>query len=196
MWNTLTLADIKAGGFTEQTWGGACTVSGGTPHAYFSTTIPTYTSKTVINALACNPLRTQSGVDLKISTDLVIVSKRFQLNNVRISSADGQPHTIWFVVPSTESCPTGGAAAISMENTVRFPDGKISALAYAKCPVVFANAGNDPWPGSIYAEKMSGYLAIAYHPVGLPGATGGGPGGAKLTLVGTQDTPVSQRNVG
>lgn len=184
-WTDVTLTDILANGYSEQAWNGSCTVSGGTPHAYFQTTIPSYTSKTVINALHCNPLRTQSGVDLVLNTDIVIVAPRVQLNNVRIQSGDGQPHRLWVVVPSDLACPGGSNPAILLENTVRFPDPHITALAYTKCTVQLNNAGNDLWPGSIYAKRFVGYSALNYTPIGLPvemdpSGGGGGSGSAEV----------------
>lgn len=195
----VTLSNIVSNGYTQVPWSGSCAVKGGTPHAFFSTTIPGFTVPTVVNAMSCNPLSTASGVDLSIRTDLVIIAPKISLNNVRIKSADGNPHKIWFVVPTDSGCSVDGQPEIGVEGSVKFPDGKITALAYTACEVYFQNGGNDPWPGSVYARVFTGYAAIDYIPIGLPVAvtSGGGSGTPGSMTPGILDPdPVSQRNLG
>lgn len=169
----VTVQNIVDNGFAEVAWEGACAMGGNVElNPFFSEVIPSFRSRTLVQALTCDPWQTRGGIELRLRTDVVVVAKRFNLSNVRISSADGEPHKIWFVVPAEANCAVDGVPEIDVQGTVKFPDGKITALAYTECEVVFGTSGNDPWPGSVYARTFTGYAAIRYVPIGLPVAAG------------------------
>lgn len=190
---SLTVEQIKSKGFAEKVWttSWSCTIQNwGSPPEIAA--IEGYTTPTVLDARHCSKFSLEYwGLTLKLKTDVVIVSNAFHLRGFSIDSEDGAPHKIWFVVPSTTTNCVNPSMTL---DSVKFPNRRITALAYSKCTIDMSNSG-DYWHGAIYGNSFSGTPLLDFSPIGLPGATttGGGGSGGKVQL--KSPTPLTQRDV-
>jgi len=160
--------------FQLKTWSGACEVG-----SWNASTHDTYkqlanlTSPTVVDSRACSPLTFQTGT-LAIKTDIAFIGKAFTLGDMKISSADGQPHKIWFLVPdgnpshAGKDC-TNGAGNITNWGSNSQIAAPIYALAYTPCTIALNNGMR--WRGQLYsgAFTVSSGDSLVYMPIGIPG---------------------------
>jgi len=160
-----------------------------------------------IDARACDEISTNNGSSPTISlkNDLLILSENFDLTTLKIVSADGQPHKVWFVnedtvADSKPSCPTSNPnqqAKLFINGTVI--TSPIKAMAYSQCRVDVGSMNTDTWNGSIYAGAFTGGGKFTFYgdPILLPGQTAPTDGSTPSTPAGTNvlGSLVSRRDI-
>lgn len=186
-------------GFTPIVWSGDCQVG-----SWNRDTHPTYnaiknaTTPIVVDARACAPVY-MNNTPLSVKTDVAIYARSITLggSDSDVTSADGAPHQMWFIVPdgapgtAGPQC-TGGAGSISTNGPPEVV-APVSVFAYTPCSIALNNGVK--WRGQLYARTLSTSSgdSLAYDAIGVPGYDldgGGGGGGA-----GTARELVSVRNI-
>ncbi len=130
--------------------------------------------KTIIDARACtNGFRIQDAT-LRLRGDLVIFARSFNITNtVNVVSADGNPYTLWLIVPDTNpngvaEC-SGTAGKIEVNSTVNFGGPTVNTFLYSPCDVSVSN--NVSLHGQVYGKsvKLQNNLNVTFRGVGIPG---------------------------
>lgn len=135
------------------------------------------TSPTVIDARSCASI--SGNIALSLKTDVAFIGTNFNFDTVAMSSADGQTHKLWFIVPDAQ--PTvagpqctkkGGNFVINSTSTI---SAQVDAFAYAPCSIAINNGTT--WTGQLYSGDMvggGGTRVLNYVPLGVPGTAIGG----------------------
>lgn len=196
-WQELTYDSIVAAGFKPHSWdeSWSCTIQNWGTQPELDA-IEAISTPTVIDARGCSQFHFEHwSRTVSLKTDIVIVSNSFHLRGFKLASADGNPHRIWFVVPSTKTTCSGVDILL---DAVDFPEKKITSLAYSPCTIKMENSGAR-WHGSVYTNSLEGRPLMDYISVGLPGEDpiGGGSetGGTTGTISLSSTQPLIQRNV-
>jgi hypothetical protein len=92
-------------------------------------------------------------------------------NNTSFTSADGQPHHVFFMVPAGSNCTGVNAANISFANLNTFIN--VSLFVYSPCTVTFNN-NNNGLGGQIYGGtvNISNAFQDNFIPIDVPGLQG------------------------
>ncbi len=166
-------------GYTQQIkppLSGNCQINSNTNPASelwkFWTQLNSVTTPTVFDLRDCTEVYFNSGLTLKLKTNVTLILKKMGTNSWKVQSADGQPHQFNVIVPDTSdnnacTCSSadvnfGGGPAIVMS-------APIYGMLYAPGKVAVNNGS--VWRGQIYAGSMS-YSAndkLEYVAVGIPG---------------------------
>lgn len=191
-WRDLSLASFEAAGFEKQTWAGDCSILYYPAHG-MPAVLEALTKPTVIDATACNPLTFQTGITIKLGSDVAIVAPKIHLEAFTFASTNSTMRNLYVVSSNTSpSCP---ASRVDLEvSGVKFTDGKVNGLLYAPCRVKMNNWG-PYWQGSIYSRNFDGTPLLRFAPITDPNSVGGSGGSPStpgaLTL---EVTPLSVRN--
>lgn len=153
------------------------------------------TTPTVVDARPCSSV--SGDLTLALKTDVAFIATDFDVSSLTVTSADGAPHRIWFIIPDAQpavagpQCPQSGGE-FSLQNASAIGV-NISAMAYTPCSINLNNGLQ--WRGQVYASSMSiggGPRILDYASVGIPGSLiGGGSAGNAIYAMGDL---VSQRN--
>jgi len=170
---TFKPGDWTAAGFSIVDWQGSCSINNDPPSQVFIRSIMDRTTPVVIDARACDKVlfSSSAALQLKLKTNVAIISKNFGVEKVAMTSSDGNPHKLWLVVPDTSTgagptCASGQAVNINSTVTVANP---ISAMIYTPCDIT--NSTNS-WTGQMYARSVhfNSASGLKSSPIGLPGA--------------------------
>lgn len=143
--------------------------------------------------------------DVAVNRDIAIIANYWYLSGTKFKSADGQPHTIYFVTPDSKPNVAGpdcqSPAKDSEQGNSSKVDPKIAIYIYTPCKMKF-NDSSSTFRGQIYSGELEfgGGVKVAFAPRNIPGYDfgrdvepwpgGGGGGGGTPTLV-----LLSQRDV-
>ncbi len=128
---------------------------------------------TVFDTFSCSQTQFTNGVTLKLRSDLVIFAKSFySTGNFRVTSADGQPHKLWIIVPDQVAngiaqC-TGGIGDIKGDSG-SLAVAPITIFMYTPCTIDTNNDTN--LSGQLYGGTVNlrNALTVNYVPIGIPG---------------------------
>ncbi|XPP25541.1 MAG: hypothetical protein ACNYNX_07750 [Leucobacter sp.] len=176
-------------------------------------TLSAVAAPTVYDVRACPEISTNSLTGsaasqrtLSMRTDLAFIVNAWDMSGMHIRSADGGPHTAWFVTPDGNPAQAGpqctsGAKNSELKNSSSVSD-DIAVYLYTPCEVNFN--GGVTFRGQVYAGRtvFNGGATLAFAPRSIPGydfsegsggetpGIGSGSGSAVLGAL------VSQRNIG
>lgn len=144
--------------------------------------LETYTSPTVVDFTACGHLFIPWGKvsTLKIHTDLILAVRGIDIQEVVISSGNGKPHDLWFVVPDQSSAPGPQCSLAPSSPTIRTHTATINtpitAMAYSPCGIRLESSTN--WRGGVYSQHLSivNPVTMTVERIGMPGEASGGGG--------------------
>ena len=175
-------ADWKLVGFnTELIWpeSGNCTVptalgAGATAPDATWRTMQNATSPLVVNAMSCNQNFT-GNFTLALRTDMAIYSNKYTLSDFILSSADGNPHKFWLMVPDGPAGSTSGPDCGGLVDHINVTGtaivySPITSLSYGPCTMKLP-AGSQ-WRGQIYSGNLTGNgspHSVVYSGLGIPG---------------------------
>lgn len=136
------------------------------------TQLNTVTTPTVFDLRNCSSVYFNSGMTLKLKTNVTIILKSLGTNSWKVQSADGQAHQFNVIVPDTTAnnactCGTGDVSFGGSPGIV--VSAPIYGMLYAPGKVAINNGS--VWRGQIYAGSMS-YSAhdkLEYVSIGIPG---------------------------
>ncbi len=135
------------------------------------------TEKTVVDGRGCSDL--SGDFDLQLKTDVAFIGANFTYDTLKISSADGAVHKIWFIIPDAQPTVTGPQCSKKggsfQINTPSVISENVIAMAYAPCAIAINNG--TIWRGQLYSGSMvggGGTRVLYYSPIGVPGSTIGG----------------------
>jgi Tfp pilus assembly protein PilX len=167
------------------------------------------TSNTIYDIRACGDgLSTNSGgaKDIPLNRDVAIIANKWYLSGAKITSNDGQPHTLYLITPDSQPSTPGPQcnypAGNSEQGNGSTVDPKIAVYIYTPCEMNF-NDASATFRGQVYAGKVryAGGAKFSYAPRAIPGydfgagVPGGGGGGAGTTTY-TLGALISRRDVG
>jgi hypothetical protein len=132
---------------------------------------------TVIDARSCTSVN--GDIELSLKTDVAFIANNFNYDVVRITSADGESHRIWFIVPDVQPTVLGPQCVRhSSSFTINTPSSigeNVVAMAYAPCSIAINNG--TVWRGQLYSGSMNGgggTRQLYFIPIGVPGSDVGG----------------------
>lgn len=168
------------------------------------TSLPSYTTPTVLDARACSTLTSNNGSNpnIAIKTNFVMLAKGFNLTTLQMKAATGltSKPKVWFItedITSTDNKPSCGSGYSSLIINGTVTATSMSAMAYTPCRIdVGGGAGGiaDAWSGTFYGGgwQHGGGLTFTADPIALPGMPGGSSSGGST---GTLGALVSQRDI-
>ncbi|MCC2314817.1 hypothetical protein [Cellulomonas xiejunii] len=158
--------------------GNKCTVAG----ADYSLKGPLVgpTVATVFDTRFCPTTTFQGGLNIKLRADMVIFANNFYATgNFTITSADGDPHQVWIIVPDPDVTPNGVAecnktVGPNRSGDIKFDSGTnitapITFFGYTPCTIDTNNTMS--LYGQLYGKdvKLRNALKVRYVPIGIPG---------------------------
>jgi cytoskeletal protein CcmA (bactofilin family) len=139
--------------------------------------IKTLSAPTVVDARSCSSV--SGNLSLALKTDVAFIGTNFNFDSLNLTSADGQIHKIWFIVPDAQPSVAGpqctrhgGNFVINTTSSVSL---QVDAFAYAPCSIAINNG--TVWTGQLYSGDMNGgggTRVLNYVPLGVPGTNIGG----------------------
>ena len=201
-------ASWQAAGFSQQlTWPSATgcrigdsnsTTPGGALYSWYQQ-LKNLSQATVVDGRGCGISGLSGNMDLALKTDVAFIANTFNYDSLHITSADGQPHRIWFIVldgdPNTAGpqCPRrGGTFALNTPSSIGT---NVIGMVYTPCDISVNNGST--WNGMFYSGTMTGgggVRQLVYVPLGVPGSTIGGGSVLPPTGDGTVGALISTRN--
>lgn len=195
-YNVVTLVNSGSGP-------GTCNYFNSSPGTGWTTSLPAYTTPTVIDARACTILSSQNGSlpNISLKTNFVFLAKQFDLGSMQMKAATGlaTKPKVWFItddITSTDLKPTCGSGygPTLINGTVTATS--ITAMAYTPCQIRVAGGASgisDKWNGAFYGGGWSygGGLEFTADPIGVPGMSSTSSGSS----TGTLGSLVSQRDI-
>lgn len=144
--------------------------------------LESYTSPTVVDLTTCGHVIIPWGKvsTLNINTDLILAVRGIDIQEVVITSGNGQPHDLWFVVPDQSSAPGPQCSLPPSSPTIRTHTATITApitaMAYSPCGIRLESATN--WRGGVYSQHLSivNPVTMTVERIGMPGGASGGGG--------------------
>ena len=183
-----SFASWQALGFaTELTWPSAigCRIGDSNSTTPSGALYPWYqqlknlSAPTVIDARSCSSI--SGNIALSLKTDMTFIANNFDFDSINLTSADGQVHKIWFIVPDAQPTVAGPQCTRRGGNfevhTTSSVSTQVEAFVYAPCSIAINNGTT--WTGQLYSGDMvggGGTRVLNYVPLGVPGTSiGGGP---------------------
>lgn len=162
------------------------------------------TTPTIIDATACSSLSSNNGSNpnVTLATDIVFVSKVYDLTSLTLKSTSGTTAKVWFITNDGLTTGAGagkpncsnGAGSIGVNHT---DVAGVNAMIYTPCTINVQ--GNSKWTGAMYGGAFSygGGMTFVGANIALPGmpssATMPGAGESSApalgALVSRQDVP-------
>jgi|GEM_PF-452649 len=158
--------------------GNKCTVAGesyGLNGPLLGPTVPT-----VFDTRFCSQTMFQGNLNIKLRADMVIFANDFYATgNFQITSADGNQHRVWIIVPDPDAVPNGKAecgktVGSNKSGNIKFDSGSIAIapitiFAYTPCELETNNTMT--FYGQLYGGKVTlrNSMTMRYVPIGIPG---------------------------
>lgn len=140
------------------------------------------TVATVFDTRFCAQTKFEGNLNIKLRADLVIFADDFYATgNFQITSADGNQHNVWIIVPdpnttssTTSAC--GTTVGSYKSGNVKFDSGSlaiapITFFAYTPCTIDLNNTVT--FYGQLYGGTVNlrNAMTMQYVPIGIPGVT-------------------------
>lgn len=158
-------SDWEKAGFTVQSYAECVT-----PQPFINDTGSA--TKYVVRVSPTCPMLWGNNSSIKVREDLAIITDGSitTMNQTTWASADGNKHTIYFIVPySAASSCTGGVHDINMSNNTSFTN--LYILMYTPCTITLQN-NNFGQGGQIFGQNVNitNLYSLVFKPILIPGA--------------------------
>ena len=140
------------------------------------------TVATVFDTRHCAGTRFTNGLNIRLRADMVLFANDFYASgDFKVTSADGQPHNFWIIVPDPDTTPNGVAECGKTVNgsksgNIKFDSGTlaispITFFGYTPCTFETNNAMS--FYGQIYGGNVTlrNSMTLRYVPIGIPGVS-------------------------
>ncbi|MCG7285953.1 hypothetical protein MHY85_08185 [Cellulomonas sp. ACRRI] len=139
---------------------------------------------TLFDTRHCAKTTMQGGVNIRLRADLVIFANEFYgTGDFKITSADGQPHQVWIIVPDPDSpsasngvAECGKTVAGKKSGSIKFDSGSlaispVTIFVYTPCTIETNNTMT--FYGQLYGGnvELRNSMTMRYVPIGIPGVT-------------------------
>ncbi|KSW28998.1 hypothetical protein [Cellulomonas sp. B6] len=138
------------------------------------------TVPTIFDTRFCSQTRFEGNLNIKLRADLVIFASDFYATgNFQITSADGNQHRVWIIVPDPDATPNGVAECNKTVGSYRSGNIKFDSGSIAVAPITFF--GYTPcsletnntmtFYGQLYGKDvvLRNNMTMRYVPIGIPG---------------------------
>lgn len=160
---------------------------------------------TIFDTRFCAKTTMQGNLNIKLNSDLVIFANDFYATgNFQISSADGQPHKAWIIVPDPDVSPNGTADCGKTvggytSGNIKFDSGSLAVspvtfFGYTPCTLETNNTMT--FYGQLYGKDviLRNNMTMRYDPIGIPGVDL--PSTAPVAAAGYRVDVVYKREIG
>ena len=138
------------------------------------------TVPTLFDTRYCSQTRFEGNLDIRLRSDIVIFANNFYATgNFRISSADGNQHRAWIIVPDPDPTPNGVAecnktVGPNKSGNMKFDSGSLAVapitfFGYTPCTLETNNTMT--FYGQLYGKDvvLRNSMTMRYVPIGIPG---------------------------
>lgn len=140
------------------------------------------TVPTVFDTRYCAQTKFQGNLNIKLRADMVIFANDFYATgNFQMTSADGNQHQVWIIVPDPDTVPNGVAECAktvgsNKSGNIKFDSGSlaiapITFFGYTPCTLETNNTMT--FYGQLYGGSvvLRNSMTMRYVPIGIPGVT-------------------------
>lgn len=140
------------------------------------------TVATVFDTRHCAQTKLANGINIKLRADMVIFANDFYATgDFKVTSADGQPHNMWIIVPDPDTTPNGVAecgktVGANKSGNIKFDSGSLSVSPitfFGYTPCILETNNTMTFYGQLYGGQVElrNQMTMRYVPIGIPGVS-------------------------